>query len=202
MESWNTEIDNTSNPAELMGKAAQVTQIGGVVTMTSMATAMNNLILMYACSADIDWGPNTCNDTAMSLLGAKVETERGAQNTYTRTVTFPDDGKGSKVMTIEGEFSNPGNITIRSTGDGTESTISTTRDPLSGRETYSITSSKDGTIEIVENKDCSGTYRYNGMVHDDTSIDIDMSWTLSGDKTSGTLTAQSSDPLLNTSRTW
>jgi hypothetical protein len=58
------------------------------------------------------------------------------------------------------------------------------------------------TANIVENSDCSGTAEIRTREDDGQTVDITMKWSLSGNKTTGTLISQSSEPLLNTTFSW
>ena len=58
------------------------------------------------------------------------------------------------------------------------------------------------TANMIENADCSGTAEIQTREDDGETLSISMKWSLSGDKTTGTLTSQSADPILTTSFSW
>ena len=58
------------------------------------------------------------------------------------------------------------------------------------------------TANMIENADCSGTAEIQTREDDGETVDISMKWSLSGGKTTGTLTSRGSDPILNTSFSW
>jgi hypothetical protein len=58
------------------------------------------------------------------------------------------------------------------------------------------------TANMIENADCSGTAEIQTREDDGETIDISMKWSLSGGKTTGTLTSRSADSLLNKTFSW
>ena len=55
---------------------------------------------------------------------------------------------------------------------------------------------------MTEKSDCSGTAEIHLTEDGGKVIDISMNWQFSGEKTTGTITSKSTEPLLNTTFSW
>ncbi len=200
MTAWSKYIEGLSQEAQL-SEVAKTIKVLPIPGMAHTTTALGSMGLMFSCSATDDAGQTQCVDLN---LGPSMQTKTkldATTNHYIREVLSEKSSTTGESLTLEGTLGDPGNIIIRSVDKNKQSsTLTTTRDST-GRESYTIESTKM-TANLTENADCSGTAEIQTREDDGQTIDISMKWTLAGDKTTGTLTSRSVDPLLSTTFSW
>jgi hypothetical protein len=200
MTAWSAYYEGLSQEAQLTEWAISIKVIP-ISNIAYTSTVFGAMGLMFSCSATDESGQTPCIEVNLwPSLQTKTKLD-ATTNHYIREVISEKSNASRETLVLEGTLWDPGNMIIRSTEkDGKPSTIATTRD-ATWRESYTIESSKM-TANMIENADCSGTAEIQTREDDGETLSISMKWSLSGGKTTGTLTSRGSDPILNTSFSW
>lgn len=197
---WGEYVEGLSQEGQL-GNVARAIRVIKIPSLAYLTTALWAMGHMYSCSATDESGRTPCIDLNLwPSLQTKTKLDT-LTNHYIREIITEKTTTTEESMILEWALWDPGNLIIRSTDTTNGATaLITTRDST-WRESYTIESTKM-TAHMIENPDCSGTAEIQSREDDGLTIDISMQWSLSGDKTTGTFTSRSSDPVLATSFSW
>jgi len=155
-------------------------------SITDMFSGLN---ILYVCTEEsyaldqCNWELETNSETGASM---RLSTTVGAGQNYTSTMQNNDGSGYVTQVVVDGVIGDLGNMNITTYKEGVAAVTRASSRTSSGTETVQY-SSTDSNWIATESSNCSGSLDFDSTDKDGDVTRVDAQWTLSGDKTNGSL---------------
>lgn len=171
---------------------------------TGLSSSLLPLVFIESCSVLGSGGEMACFNGVMDMGGDFMKRENSITNntSYDRVVSegLSKEGPWTKKMELSGILGDPSDIKVTSYDEGKIANYTWSRD-LSGTETHTATS-EGLSYTMTEDKSCNGSMSIASVRNDGLEVSVEMQWTFSGGKTSGTLVSTGNQDFVNTNFAW